>query len=79
MIQVPVTAGLFFAQATELWVLKISTNGMSDDSLRWPKELSGCAHLHGAQLGRHNVVASKGWVRPPGRSWGEVFADEWLE
>lgn len=78
-IQIPITAGLFFKDNTELWVLKVSASDMGD-ALKWPftNELAGCCHLYGQDLGSGNVVDAKRWRRNDDEEWGTILVDPWL-
>ncbi|CEJ82493.1 hypothetical protein VHEMI02553 [[Torrubiella] hemipterigena] len=73
--QVPGTLGLFFKDATSVWLLKIEA-GKLQDPLKWEDTFP---HLYG-DLGARDVSDSKRFDRPDSKTWAEVMAgDSWLE
>ena len=67
--QIPITAGLFFAAATRLWILKIRFARFEGDTT-W--EVDNCPHLHG-NFGADDVVAVEAFERADGQEWGQVL------
>jgi hypothetical protein len=76
LIQIPITAGLFFKPATSLWVLKLRFTFV--DKTTWEGG-DGCPHLQG-NFGAADVEGSKEFIRGEGESWEEALAreKEWL-
>jgi Protein of unknown function (DUF952) len=52
--QCPITADLFFADHTVIWILKISSDGVQGEGgdLRWADGLPGCVHLYAKEKGK---------------------------
>ncbi|KAI0009868.1 hypothetical protein F4779DRAFT_339815 [Xylariaceae sp. FL0662B] len=75
--QIPLTADLFFAEDTSLWVLKIRFAEKFHAATTW--EVEGCPHLYG-NFGAQDVDGVKEFSRAEGESWKEVMKKEsgWL-
>ncbi|KAI1793280.1 hypothetical protein LXA43DRAFT_234426 [Ganoderma leucocontextum] len=88
--QIPITASLFFAPNTELWLLKVDTRKTIEAGgvYRWVEDLPGCPHLYAQtdgewiDLGSGNVVSSASVARQEGQAWEDAFrglkASGWL-
>lgn len=79
--KIPITAGLFFAHTTKLWVLKLPF-GPLESHVRWEvPDTDGCPHLHGRNFGAADVLDAKGFERSEGQTWGDAMDDGsgWLE
>ncbi|KAH9924270.1 uncharacterized protein BXZ73DRAFT_91274 [Epithele typhae] len=86
--QTPVTASLFFAQSTELWLLKVDTRKTLDAGgvYAWVEGMPRCPHLYAPtegewlHLGRGNVAGVNEVKRGDGQTWAEAFKqlDRWL-
>ncbi|KAL7937017.1 hypothetical protein V8C35DRAFT_277514 [Trichoderma chlorosporum] len=73
--QVPKTADLFFAEATELWLIKLELAQLADP-LKWE---SGFPHLYG-NFGAADVQSLEKFERKEGQKWSESMATKtWLE
>lgn len=88
--QIPITASLFFASHSALWLIKIRYAGDVAAAARWddpPDENDGCPHLYGRGFGPADVEGVKRFSRDAGVAggggggdWKEVFAASgWLE
>ncbi|KAI1462516.1 hypothetical protein F4805DRAFT_138 [Annulohypoxylon moriforme] len=66
--QIPLTADLFFKEATTLWVLKIRFAPKFHSATTW--EIEGCPHLYG-NFGVDDVEAYREFSRLDGQSWKE--------
>ncbi|KAH6697022.1 hypothetical protein F5X68DRAFT_1509 [Plectosphaerella plurivora] len=80
--QVPITAGLFFTTASNLWLLKLPYAPLAEDDMRWEAASPGTSypHLYGRNFGAKDVVEARGFERAEGQTWGDVFTSEaWLE
>ncbi|KAI1380802.1 hypothetical protein F4677DRAFT_404666, partial [Hypoxylon crocopeplum] len=75
--QIPLTADLFFKEATTIWVIKIRFAPKFHSATTW--EIPGCPHLYG-NFGAEDVESIKEFSRPNGKSWKELMATEssWL-
>ncbi|KAI2640146.1 hypothetical protein GGS21DRAFT_505434 [Xylaria nigripes] len=69
--QIPDTAGLFFAEATTLWILKIRFKSDFHGVTTW--EVPGCPHLYG-NFGAADVQGSKEFSRAEGENWKDTMA-----
>ncbi|KAI0885576.1 uncharacterized protein GGS22DRAFT_130831 [Annulohypoxylon maeteangense] len=70
--QIPITAGLFFKEATSIWVLKIRFDPKFHSATTW--EIEGCPHLYG-NFGVDDVEALKEFSRLDGQTWKESMQD----
>lgn len=85
--QIPITASLFFASHTTLWLVKIRYAGDVAASARWddpPNDNDGCPHLYGRGFGPADVEGVQRFDRDgdgdTGSDWKKVFAASgWLE
>lgn len=79
-IQIPITASLFFASHTTLWLIKIRYAAISA-SAKWedpPNDNDGCPHLYGS-LEAADVSSVEKFDRPETGAWKDVFAaSSWL-
>lgn len=75
--QIPITADLFFKDATTIWVIKIRFDPRFHSATTW--EIEGCPHLYG-NFGADDVEGVKEFSRPSGESWKESVKKEasWL-
>ncbi|KAI1389850.1 uncharacterized protein F4822DRAFT_400019 [Hypoxylon trugodes] len=75
--QIPITADLFFKDATTIWVLKIRFASKFHSTTTW--EIQGCPHLYG-NFGSEDVVGVKELSRLDGQTWKEALKTEsgWL-
>ncbi|KAI2625812.1 hypothetical protein GGR54DRAFT_637588 [Hypoxylon sp. NC1633] len=75
--QIPLTADLFFQDATSIWVIKLRFAPKFHSATTW--ETEGCPHLHG-NFGADDVEGIKGFSRVDGESWKESMKKEgaWL-
>ncbi|KAI2638865.1 hypothetical protein GGS26DRAFT_543044 [Hypomontagnella submonticulosa] len=75
--QIPITAGLFFKEATSIWVIKIRYAPKFHAATNW--DVPGCPHLYG-NFGADDVVDTKEFSRSDGESWEEAFKKQsgWL-
>lgn len=77
-MQIPITADLFFADATSVWIIKIRLARFAA-ATRWEGEDDGCAHLYG-NFGAEDVEDVQRFDRTEGRSWAqEMGRPNWLE
>lgn len=73
--QTPATCGRFFADATELWLLKIKLQTLENGTgeVRWEAAGSGVfAHLYGGKFGAEEVEESIKFERGA-KSWEEAL------
>lgn len=75
--QIPITADLFFKEATSIWVLKLRFAPKFHSATTW--EIEGCPHLYG-NFGAEDVDSVKQLSRLDGESWKESLKKEsgWL-
>ncbi|KAL7623305.1 hypothetical protein AAE478_006986 [Parahypoxylon ruwenzoriense] len=75
--QIPITADLFFTEATSIWVLKIRFDPKFHSATTW--EIEGCPHLYG-NFGVDDVESVKEFSRLAGESWKESIKKDsnWL-
>ncbi|OTA70322.1 hypothetical protein K449DRAFT_460107 [Hypoxylon sp. EC38] len=75
--QIPITADLFFKEATTLWVIKIRFAPAFHSATTW--EVEGCPHLYG-NFGADDVEDVKEFSRLDGQSWKESMKNDggWL-
>ncbi|KAK6950953.1 hypothetical protein Daesc_007481 [Daldinia eschscholtzii] len=75
--QIPITADLFFKDATTIWVLKLRFAPKFHSATTW--EVEGCPHLYG-NFGAEDVDSVKQLSRLDGESWKEALKKEsdWL-
>lgn len=79
--QIPITAGLFFANAERIWVLKLRREKI-DGRVEYPPELGeACPHIHDSKegLGSGNVERVVELKRGEGEKWADVPVVEILE
>ncbi|KAL3427560.1 hypothetical protein PVAG01_01069 [Phlyctema vagabunda] len=91
--QIPITTGLYFSAANEIWVLKLSTKALTEEGGRviWEGP-EGCIHIYldektaGGEsqlpaLGSGNVTSVKKYERKNDEDWKSVFArdTQWLK
>ncbi|KAH8671112.1 hypothetical protein BX600DRAFT_509814 [Xylariales sp. PMI_506] len=74
--QIPTTAGLFFTEATSLWILKLRFTFA--DKCTWENG-DGCPHLRG-NFGAADTEDTKQFVRSEGETWEDAFSKQagWL-
>lgn len=77
--QTPKTAGRFFSDTTNLWLLKIPLQRIKQN-VKWEEGNSGCfAHLYDQGLGRNEVVDTESMARGEGDKRETVLGKEqWL-
>ena len=74
--EIPITAGLFFKDFQEIWVVKLRLARFAEQT-NW--DVPGCPHLYG-NFGIQDVDSSQKFERPDGKEWGEILsASTWLE
>ncbi|KAI1763936.1 hypothetical protein GGR53DRAFT_466797 [Hypoxylon sp. FL1150] len=75
--QIPLTADLFFKEATAIWVIKIRFAPKFHSATTW--EIPGCPHLYG-NFGAGDVDSVKEFSRAGGETWKESMKKEaaWL-
>ncbi|KAJ4396410.1 hypothetical protein N0V93_000629 [Gnomoniopsis smithogilvyi] len=80
--QIPITASLFFASHTTLWLLKIRYEPISSSS-KWddpPNDNDGCPHLYGSFGAAETESVEKFERTGAEQGWKDVFAaSSWLE
>ncbi|KAI5462451.1 hypothetical protein BGZ63DRAFT_423706 [Mariannaea sp. PMI_226] len=73
--QVPGTCGLFFTEASSLWIAKLRFADFASD-VKWE---GGFPHLYG-NFGIDYVDSVQQFTRPEAQTWAEVMKDStWLE
>ncbi|TLD30338.1 hypothetical protein PspLS_02914 [Pyricularia sp. CBS 133598] len=74
--QIPITAGIWFKDFTELWILKLNLVKFANE-INW--DTPGCPHLYG-NFGAEEVVDSRKFVRGDGQEWKEALGScsDWL-
>lgn len=77
--QTPKTAGRFFSDTANLWLLKIPLQRI-EQNVKWEEGTSGCfAHLYDQGLGRDEVIDTKSMARGEGENWEKATGKEqWL-
>ena len=76
-MQVPKTADLFFAYASELWIMKLGYDKLSRHRVEWEGE--GCVHVYG-NFGADDVVSVEKCTRKHVDKWSfSLQAMSWLE
>ncbi|KAI0402223.1 hypothetical protein F4802DRAFT_577009 [Xylaria palmicola] len=71
--QIPTTAGLFFADAAALWVLRVRFRPDFHAATTW--EVPGCPHLHGGKnFGAADVDGVRRFERAGGETWPDAMA-----
>jgi len=77
--QTPKTAGRFFSDTTNLWLLKIPLQRIKHN-VRWEERSSGCfAHLYDQGLGKDEVGDTKSIARGEGEDWEKAMGKgQWL-
>ncbi|KAJ8122774.1 hypothetical protein ONZ43_g1113 [Nemania bipapillata] len=68
--QIPITAGLFFKESTNLWILRIRFKPEFHGTTTW--EVTGCPHLYG-NFGADDVEDVKQFTRSEGESWKDAM------
>ncbi|GIZ46981.1 hypothetical protein CKM354_001008300 [Cercospora kikuchii] len=78
--QIPITADLFFASHTKLWLLKLRIADL-DGEIRYVEGLPECPHVHDSVkgLGKGNVEEVILVERRKGEKWGALEALRKLE
>ncbi|EJT73057.1 hypothetical protein GGTG_09908 [Gaeumannomyces tritici R3-111a-1] len=76
--QIPITAGLWFKDATEFWVLKIKLAPRFENHINW--DVPGCPHLYG-NFGAEDVDSVRKFQREEGQIWNDALEPSvsWLE
>ncbi|KAI1332626.1 hypothetical protein F5Y16DRAFT_393931 [Xylariaceae sp. FL0255] len=64
--QIPITAGLFFTEATSIWILKVRFKPAFHGVTTW--ETAGCPHLYG-NFGAPDIEGTKEFTRSVDESW----------
>jgi len=77
--QTPKTAGRFFSDTKNLWLLKIPLQRI-EQNVKWEEGRSGCfAHLYDQGLGRDEVEDTNRIARGEGEDWEKAMErEQWL-
>ncbi|OTB09047.1 hypothetical protein M426DRAFT_316341 [Hypoxylon sp. CI-4A] len=75
--QIPITADLFFTEATKIWVIKLRFAPKFHAATTW--EVEGCPHLYG-NFSSDDVQDVRELARLDGKTWKESLQSEsgWL-
>lgn len=73
------TAGRFFSDATNLWLLKIPLQRI-EPNVKWEERTSGCfAHLYDHGLGKDEVIDTRSMARADDEDWEKAMGrEQWL-
>ncbi|KLU83849.1 hypothetical protein MAPG_02899 [Magnaporthiopsis poae ATCC 64411] len=77
--QIPITAGLWFKDTAEFWIIKIRLAGARfEKDINW--DVPGCPHLYG-NFGAEDVDSVRKFNREQGQVWDQVLEPSvsWLE
>lgn len=76
--QIPITAGLWFKDTAQFWILKIKLASRFENDINW--DVPGCPHLYG-NFGAEDVDSIRMFQREDGQTWSQVLETSvsWLE